>query len=381
VTGPLPPKRIFLSPPHMGSDERDLLLGAFDSNWIAPLGPHVDAFERDLCETVGVPHAAALSSGTAALHLALLMLGVGPGDEVLVSAFTFAASANVVAYLGATPIFIDSDTVSWNMDPALLEEELAACAKRGRLPKAAIVVDLYGQCADYDPILAACARYEVPVVEDAAEALGASYKGKPAGSFGAMAVFSFNGNKIITTSGGGMLVSEEAALVDRARHLATQARDPAPHYQHSGIGYNYRMSNLLAAVGRGQLRVLRDRVSRKREIFHYYRSALGDLPGISFMPIADYGEPNYWLTCILVDPERFGATREDLRIALEKGNIESRPLWKPMHLQPVFKDCRVRGGPGSEGLFRDGLCLPSGTALTDADIERVSGIIREVCHG
>ncbi len=381
VTTSMLPKRIYLSPPHMGPDDRALLLDAFDSNWIAPLGPHVDAFEREFCETVGVPYAAALSSGTAALHLALLMLGVGPGDEVIISTFTFAATANAVMYMGATPVFIDSDPVSWNMDPGLLEEELEAAAKRGKLPKAVIVVDLYGQCADYGPILETCARYRVPVVEDAAEALGASYRGKPAGSFGQIAVFSFNGNKIITTSGGGMFVSEDAAIVERARYLSTQARDPAPHYQHSVVGYNYRMSNLLAAVGRGQLRVLRDRVARKREIFHFHQRVLGDLPGISFMPIASYGEPNYWLTCILVDPARFGSTREDIRLALEKENIESRPLWKPMHLQPVFKDCRVRGGSVSEKIFRDGLCLPSGTALIDVELERVAGIIRAICSG
>ena len=274
VTGPPPLKRIYLSPPHMGLAERELLLDAFDSNWIAPLGPHVDAFEREFCETVGVPYAAALSSGTAALHLALLMLGVGPGDEVIVSSFTFAATANAVMYVGATPVFIDSDPVSWNMDPGLLGEELEAAAKRGKLPKAVIVVDLYGQCADYGPILETCARYGVPVVEDAAEALGASYRGKPAGSFGKIAVFSFNGNKIITTSGGGMLVSEDAALVERARYLSTQARDPAPHYQHSVIGYNYRMSNLLAAVGRGQLRVLQGQGGEEA----------GDLPFLSARP-------------------------------------------------------------------------------------------------
>jgi len=374
-------KRIYLSPPHMELAERELLLDAFDSNWIAPLGPHVDAFEHEFCETVGVPCATALSSGTAALHLALLMLGVSPGDEVLVSTFTFAASANVVAYLGATPVFIDSDPETWNLDTGLLEEELASCARRGKLPKAVVAVDLYGQCADYDRILTACGRYGVPVVEDAAEALGAAYKRKPAGSFGAAAAFSFNGNKIITTSGGGMFVSSDRSLVERARHLATQARDPAPHYEHSGIGYNYRMSNLLAAVGRGQLRVLRDRVSRKRDIFRFYQRALGALPGISFMPIAGYGEPNYWLTCTLVDPTRFGATREEIRLVLEKENIESRPLWKPMHLQPVFKECRVRGGSVSEGIFRDGLCLPSGTTLTDIELERVAGIIQAVCSG
>jgi dTDP-4-amino-4,6-dideoxygalactose transaminase len=373
--------RIYLSPPHMGEKEKELLLNAFDSNWIAPMGPHVDAFEREFCKTVGIPHAAALSSGTAALHLALLMLGVGQEDEVLVPTFTFAATANAVRYLGATPVFIDSDRDSWNVDPGLLEEELATNARRGKIPKAVIVVDLYGQCADYDRILPLCARYGVPVLEDAAEALGASYKGKPAGSFGVAAVFSFNGNKIITTSGGGMFVSLDATLVARARFLSQQARDPAPHYQHSEVGYNYRMSNLLAAVGRGQLQVLRDRVSKKRDIFCFYKRTLGDLPGISLMPIADYGKPNHWLTCILVDPAGFGATREDICLALEKAHIESRPLWKPMHLQPVFKKFRLRGGSVSERLFRDGLCLPSGTALTDGDLERIAEIIRAVWRG
>ncbi len=365
----------------MGATERELLLDAFDSNWIAPIGPHVDAFEREFCETVGVSCAVALSSGTAALHLALLLLSVGPGDEVIVSTFTFATTANAVMYMGATPVFIDSDPINWNMDPGLLREELESAAKRRKLPKAVIVVDLYGQCADYGPIIEVCERYGVPVVEDAAEALGSTYKGRPAGSFGAVATFSFNGNKIITTSGGGMLVSMDAGMVERARHLATQAKDPAPHYQHSKIGYNYRLSNLLAAVGRGQLRVLKDRVSRKREIFQFYQRAFADLPGVSFMPIAGYGEPNYWLTCILVDPVGFGATREDIRQALEKENIESRPLWKPMHLQPVYKDCRVRSGSVSEGIFRDGLCLPSGTALTDGELRRIAGIIRAACRG
>jgi len=371
--------RIYLSPPHMGPEERELLLDAFDSNWIAPLGPHVDAFEREFCEIVGVPHAAALSSGTASLHLSLLMLGVGPGDEVIVSTFTFAASANVVAYLGAVPVFIDSDRETWNMDPGLLAEELASCAKRGKLPKAAVVVDLYGQCADYEPILAACAEYGVPVVEDAAEALGAAYWGKSAGSFGRLSVFSFNGNKIITTSGGGMLASQDASLVERARYLATQARDPAPHYQHSAVGYNYRMSNLLAAVGRGQIALLGDRVARRREIFDYYAENLGGLPGVSFMPEIEGGRSTRWLTCMTVDPKRFGATREDIRLELEAENIESRPLWKPMHRQPVFKDCRVRGGSVSEGIFRDGLCLPSGSSLSDQDLERISGFVSSVC--
>ncbi|TFH29611.1 MAG: aminotransferase class I/II-fold pyridoxal phosphate-dependent enzyme [Deltaproteobacteria bacterium] len=363
----------------MGSMERSLLLDAFDSNWIAPLGPHLDAFEREFCETVGVGHAVALSSGTAGLHLALLLLGVGAGDEVLVSSFTFAATANAVTYTGAFPVFIDSDHITWNMDPGLLEEELKACAKSGKLPKAVIVVDLYGQCADYKQIIEMCTRYEVPVVEDAAEALGASYRGKPAGSFASMAVFSFNGNKIITTSGGGMLVSNDAGFIEKARYLATQARDPAPHYQHSVLGYNYRMSNLLAAVGRGQLTVLQDRVFRKREINQYYQNALGDLPGISFMPEAPYGVSNRWLTCVQIDPDRFGATRKDIRLQLEQENIESRPVWMPMHLQPVFSGCRVRGGSVSAEIFKKGLCLPSGTNLNEVDLDRIVRIVRSAC--
>jgi dTDP-4-amino-4,6-dideoxygalactose transaminase len=370
--------RIYLSPPHMGSTERVLLLDAFDSNWIAPLGPHVEAFEQEFADKVGVRHAVSLASGTAGLHLSLLLLGLGPGDEVLVSAFTFAATANAVVYTGAIPVFIDSDRETWNMDAGLLEEELEACARRGKLPKAVIAVDLYGQCADYDRILHACGKYEVSVIEDAAEALGASFQGKPAGAFGKMAVFSFNGNKIITTSGGGMLVSEDSAIVDRARFLATQARDPAPHYQHSVVGYNYRMSNLLAAVGRGQLANLEERVARRREIFDYYVENLQDLPGVSFMPEIQGGRSTRWLTCLTIDPARLGATREDIRRRLESGNIESRPVWKPMHLQPVFSECRSRGGNVSAAIFESGLCLPSGTSLSRADQDRIIEMIRSV---
>ena len=359
--------RIYLSPPHMGPEERALLLDAFDSNWVAPLGPHVDAFEREFAAKVGIAHAGALSSGTAGLHLALLLLGVKPGDEVLTSSLTFAATANAITYAGARPVFIDCDAATWNMDPALLAEELEACARRGKLPGAVIVVDLYGQCADMDPILAACARYDVPVIEDAAEALGATYKGRPAGTFGAMGVFSFNGNKIITTGGGGMLVSSRKEWIDKARFYATQARDPAPHYQHSHVGYNYRLSNLLAAVGRGQLRVLDDRVARRRANNAFYREALAQpgVEGIEFMPEASYGTSNAWLTCITVDPAVFGATREDIRTHLETCDIEARPVWKPMHLQPVFAECRTRGGRVAERLFELGLCLPSGSSLTD----------------
>ncbi len=368
--------RIYLSPPHMGPDERRLLLEAFDSNWVAPLGPHVDAFEAELAKRLGVGHAVALSSGTAALHLALQLLGVSRDDEVLVSTFTFAASANPVTYLGARPVFIDSEATTWNMDPALLEEELKACAQRGKLPKAVVAVDLYGQCADYEALLPVCARYEVPLVEDAAEALGATFRQRAAGSFGALGVLSFNGNKIITTSGGGMLLANDEAYATKARFLAQQARDPAPHYEHSHIGYNYRLSNLLAAVGRGQLRVLDDRVRVRRANHAFYREALGGLPGIGFMPLSAKGEWNAWLTVITVDPGRFGVDREAIRLALEKENIESRPVWKPMHLQPVFRSCRARGGQVSGAAFERGLCLPSGTALTQADRERIVSVIR-----
>jgi len=362
----------------MGEQERRLLLEAFDSNWIAPLGPHVDAFERELAERVAMPHAAALSSGTAALHLALHLLGVGVGDEVLVSTLTFAASVNPIVYQGATPVLIDSEERTWNMDPDLLEEELAACAARGKLPKAVIVVDLYGQCANFDRIVPICARYEVPIIEDAAEALGSTWRGRPAGSFGTFGVFSFNGNKIITTSGGGMLVSGRADLIERARFLATQARDPAPHYEHSTVGHNYRLSNLLAAVGRGQLQVLDERVARRRENFRRYAEAFAEVDGISMMPVAEEGEPNCWLTCLSIDAAQFGASNEQVRERLAAENIEARPVWKPMHLQPVFRHCRVRGGAVAKRLFAGGLCLPSGSSLTDDDRERVVAAVLSV---
>jgi len=369
-------KRIYLSPPHLDGRERDLLMEAYDSNWITTLGPHVDAFEAELCKKIGVGHAAALASGTSALHLALHMLEVGPGDEVFCSDLTFAATVNVIAYCRATPIFIDSSRETWNMSPELLSQELEAGAKKGKLPKAAIVVDLYGQCADYDAILKICSQYDVPIVEDAAEALGSTYNGTYAGRFGVMGVFSFNGNKIITTSGGGMLVSDNEEYIRRARFLSQQARDPAPHYEHSQIGYNYRMSNLLAAVGRAQLERLDEKVSKRRAINAFYRKALADLPGIEFMPEVSHGKSNCWLTVILITPEKFGADREAVRLALEAENIESRPIWKPLHLQPIFKDCRIRGGAVSEDLFARGLCLPSGTQLTEEDLEGVTKVIK-----
>jgi dTDP-4-amino-4,6-dideoxygalactose transaminase len=371
--------RVYLSPPDVGAGERRMLLDAFDSNWIAPLGPHVDAFEEELARRVGVPHGVALSSGTAALHLALLLSNVGPGDEVLVPTFTFVATANVVTYVGARPVLIDSEPSTWNIDPRLLADELKRRARDGRLPGAVISVDLYGQCADYSPIVAACEEYGVPLIEDAAEALGASYGQQAAGSFGDFAAFSFNGNKIITTSGGGMLVSRSSDLSARARHLATQARQPVPHYEHLEIGFNYRLSNLLAAVGRAQLASLDDRIQRRRAVNERYRKDLSDLPGVEFMPIAAYGEPNYWLTCITIDPERFGSDREAVRLALEAQDIEARPTWKPLHLQPVFTDLDVVGGSVAADVFAHGLCLPSGSNLGQDDQERVVATIRGAC--
>jgi dTDP-4-amino-4,6-dideoxygalactose transaminase len=370
--------RIYLSPPHLGTDELELVQDAIASNWIAPLGPHVDAFEREFAALVGVPHAVALYSGTAAIHLALRLLGLRPGEEVLCSSLTFIASASPIVYEGGQPVFLDAEESTWNLDPDLLEQELAACAARGRLPRAVIVVDLYGQSADYDRIGAACSRHGVPIVSDAAESLGATYRGRMAGTLGTLGTFSFNGNKIITTSGGGMLISENRGLIEQARFLATQARDPAPHYQHSVVGYNYRLSNLLAAVGRGQLRVLSERIEARRRNRAYYEAALRDLPGIAFMPQAPYGEANCWLTCIRVDPEAFGATREDIRLVLEAADIESRPVWKPLHLQPAFAGCRTRGGAVAQAIFEQGLCLPSGSRLTGRDLDRIVRIVRRL---
>jgi dTDP-4-amino-4,6-dideoxygalactose transaminase len=371
-------RRTYLSPPDVGPEERRLLLDAFDSNWIAPLGPHVDAFEQELSEFIGVPHAVALSSGTAALHLALQIHGVTRGDRVLTSTMTFAATANAITYVGATPAFIDVSRETWNLDPDLLEQELETRNRRCEQVAAVLSVDLYGQCADYARITEICARFGVPLLEDAAEALGASCGGIKAGAFGECAAFSFNGNKIITTSGGGMLVSHRSDIIERARHLATQARDPAPHYQHSEIGNNYRLSNLLAAIGRGQLRSLPDKLARRRLVNETYRAALSDLPGVEFMPEAGYGRSNCWLTCVTIDPAMFGASREDIRLALEAENIESRPLWKPMHLQPVFKACPMARGFVAEDLFERGLCLPSGSSLTPEDQARVVGFLESI---
>jgi len=368
---------ILLSTPHMGEKEQEFVKEAFETNWIAPVGPHVDSFEREFSQMVGTLHAAAVSSGTAALHLALRLIGVESGDEVFCSSLTFIATASPITYLGAKPVFIDSDKISWNMNPALLRETLDQRAKLGKLPKAVVLVHIYGQSADIEPILEACNTYEIPLIEDAAESLGATYKGKSPGTFGKIGIYSFNGNKIITTSGGGMLVSEDSEIVEKARFLATQARDPLPYYQHSVIGYNYRMSNILAGIGRGQLLVLKERVQKRQQNFAIYKQALGNLPGIEFMPEASYGESTHWLTCLTIDPLASGSNREQVRLALAQEQIETRPVWKPLHLQPVFSDCECIGGSVSEDLFERGLCLPSGSNLTSNDLERVIQAFRK----
>ncbi len=364
--------RVFLSPPDVGPADRDALLRAFDGGWIAPLGPEVDAFERELAAATGRTHAVALSSGTAALHLALLLAGVDAGDRVLVSTLTFSATVNAIRYVGAIPVFVDSDAATWNMDPERLAEALGS----GERFAACVVVDLYGQCADYDPIVELCDRHGVPLIEDAAEALGAEYRGRPGGSYGAYGALSFNGNKLITTSGGGALVVDDAALAERARFLATQARDPAPHYQHSTVGYNYRLSNLLAALGRSQLADLDRRVATRRGHNAAYREALADLPGVEFMPEVAGGRSTFWLTTLTIDPAAAGVDRETVRLALEAEDIESRPVWKPMHLQPVFAEFPVFGGAVSERLFEHGLCLPSGSSLDDGSRGRVISTVR-----
>jgi dTDP-4-amino-4,6-dideoxygalactose transaminase len=369
------PERIYLSPPHMTGEELKFIQEAFADNWVAPAGPHLTAFESEFAERVGVQHALALSSGTAAIHLGLQLLGVEKDDEVIVSDLTFVGSINPIRYLGAVPIFIDSDAESWNMHPGLLEEFLQKRAKYNRLPKALVVVQLYGQCADMDAILNICQHYNITVLEDAAEALGATYKGKAAGTLGSIGVYSFNGNKIITTSGGGMLVSNNEKLVNQARYLSTQAREPVVHYEHKAIGYNYRMSNILAGIGRGQLSVLAQRVEQKRRIFQYYHDRLGILAGIRFMPEAIWGQHTRWLTVMTVNATSFGVDYETIRLALERENIESRPVWKPMHLQPVYRGCEFIGNGLSEALFNTGLCLPSGTALEPSDLERIIEII------
>ena len=365
-----------LSTPHLGGEERRYLDEALASNWIAPLGPQVDAFEEEFRASVGAGAALALSSGTAGLHLALRLADVGPGDEVLVSTLTFVASVNPIRYLGATPVFVDSETTSWNIDPALVAEVVRTKVRLGRPPKAVIVVHLYGQSADLDPIMAVCAEFGIPVIEDAAESLGSTYRSRWSGTLGWVGVYSFNGNKIITTSGGGMLVANDPAVVARARNLASQAREPAPHYEHSEVGYNYRLSNLLAAVGRGQLEVLERRVNARRAHFSRYLAALGDLPGVEFMPEAAWGRHTRWLTTLTIDPIAFGHDRESVRCALAQMGIEARPLWKPMHLQSLYAGCEVAGGAVAERLFAQGLCLPSGSNLGPAVIDQVAAVVR-----
>ena len=365
--------RIYLSPPDVGPSDLSAIERAFSGGWIAPLGPEVDAFERELAAATGRAHGVALSSGTAALHLALLIHGVRPGSRVLVSSLTFSATANAIHYVGAEPVFVDSDVATWNMDPNRMVEALADGPYAACIP-----VDIYGQCAAYNEIERLCAEHEVPLIEDAAEALGGTYGHNPAGSFGGMAALSFNGNKIITTSGGGALVTDREDWADRARWLATQARDPAPHYQHSEIGYNYRLSNLLAALGRSQLVDLDRRVEIRRSHNHAYRDSLGDLPGVSFMPEGPDSRSTFWLTCLTIDPNEAGVHREEVRLHLESLDIEARPVWKPMHLQPVFRGNRVYGGEVSAEFFENGLCLPSGSTLTEDQRERVIDGFRQV---
>lgn len=369
--------RLYLSPPDMSGDERERLLAAFDSNWITTMGTEVDGFEADVVAYTGAEAAVALASGTAALHLALLLHGVGPGDEVWVSSFTFVAPANAVRYVGASLRFIDSDRATWNMDPELLAAALDEAAAQDRLPAAVIGVDLYGQCAQLDRLAELCDRHEVPFIEDAAEALGATWQGRHAGTWGGLAAYSFNGNKIITTGGGGMLVGD-ADSVARARYLSQQARQPALHYEHTEVGFNYRLSNLLAAVGRGQLATLPDKIDRRHQINERYRTGLAGLDGVTAMPWDERGRPNGWLTVVTVDPG-LGHTPHELCAALEVDDIEARPAWKPMHLQPVFAGVPMVGGEVSEELFATGLCLPSGSAMTDDDVDRVvDGLRRAV---
>lgn len=362
----------------MSGAEMTYIQQAFADNWIAPVGPQLAQFEHDFCTYTGAKHAIALSSGTAAIHLALLTLGIGVGDEVLVSTLTFSGSVNPITYVGASPVFIDSDAASWNMDPNLVEDTLRSKSQTGKLPKAVVPVHLYGQSVDMDAIMTVCIRYGVPIIEDAAEAIGSSYRGRHPGTLGKVGTFSFNGNKIITTSGGGMLVSDDKTLVDHVRKLSTQAREPVAHYEHTEVGYNYRLSNVLAAIGCGQLAVIEDRVRRKREIYDYYKHHLGQLPGLTFIDEMPYGRHTRWLTVMLVDPSEFGTDREGIRLKLEEHNIESRPVWKPMHQQPVFRHYEAVGGAVAERLFERGLCLPSGTALMDKDLDRIISVIEEL---
>jgi dTDP-4-amino-4,6-dideoxygalactose transaminase len=371
--------KIWMSSPHMGGTEQQFVKEAFDTNWIAPLGPNVNGFEQDLELFLGEgSHVAALSSGTAGIHLGLVLLGVQPGDEVLCQSMTFSATANPIKYLNATPIFVDSEADTWNMSPELLETAIKDRIAKGKKPKVIMPVHLYGMPAKMQEINIIAKRYGIPVLEDAAEALGSSINGQRCGTFADISILSFNGNKIITTSGGGALVSATASVVQDARFLATQARDEAPHYQHSRVGYNYRMSNLCAGVGRGQMQVLADRVASRRAIYTQYTEVMGSKKGVSFCNEPEGYFSNRWLSTILIDSEVAGASREDLRLALEKENIESRPLWKPMHLQPVFEGCAFYGDGTSDRLFRDGLCLPSGSNLSEDDMKRVIDVVNSI---
>ena len=371
-------ERIYLSSPHMGGDEIKYIQEAFDSNWISPVGPNIDEFERSIQEYTHVPYAAALSSGTAAIHLALIMLGVEHGDEVICSSFTFSGSCNPIVYQRATPVFVDSEKETWNIDPELLEEAIQDRIKKGKKPKAVILVHLYGMPAKIDEIMKVASRYEIPVIEDAAEALGSKYNGKSLGSFGEIGIYSFNGNKIITTSGGGALVSHKKEYVAKAKFLATQARDSAPHYQHSEVGYNYRLSNICAGIGRGQMEVLDKHVNLRRNIYRRYKTGFGKYDGIEFLDEPRDFFSNRWLTTILIDSEVLGLDREMIRQNLENDNIESRPLWKPMHQQPIFEKAPFYGNGNSERLFETGLCLPSGSNMTNKQYLRVEYKLKQI---
>lgn len=373
-------QRIYLSPPHMGNAELSYIEDAFATNWIAPLGPHVDAFEKDITDFLSVKACAALSSGTAALHLALIQLNVQQNDFVICPTFTFSASANPIVYQKAIPVFVDSETETWNMDPELLEEAIQYCLRQNKKPKAIIVVHLYGMPAKMTAIRKIAEDHGIPIIEDAAESLGSTYDGKHTGTFGNFGILSFNGNKIITTSGGGALISSNAEAIKKTRFLATQARDPAPHYQHSSIGYNYRMSNICAAIGRGQMEVLGDRVISRKKNFDYYQNALIDLPFISFLPEPKNVSSNRWLTTIQVNTKLTHATPETIRLALEAVNIEARPLWKPLHLQPVFNAYPAFISGVSAQLFELGLCLPSGSALSESQLDRIVTVIATSSH-
>ncbi|MDR3668324.1 MAG: DegT/DnrJ/EryC1/StrS family aminotransferase [Ignavibacteriaceae bacterium] len=378
MTNIIKPK-IWLSSPHMGEEEFKFVKEAFDTNWIAPLGPNVNGFEQDLCNYTGCTYSAALSSGTAAIHLSLILLGVKEGDEVICSSFTFSASANPILYLKANPVFVDSEKLAWNMNPEFLEAAILDRIAKNKKPKAIIIVHLYGMPAEMNNVMGIANKYEIPVIEDAAEALGSSYNGKPLGSFGVMGILSFNGNKIITTSGGGALISDNKNYIEKARFLSTQARDNAPHYQHSEIGYNYRMSNVCAGIGRGQIKVLDQRVKQRRDNFKFYENEIGRFPGIDFQVEKMGCFSNRWLTTIIIDPQKTGGiTREDLRIAMVNENIECRPLWKPMHLQPVFEKYPFYGDHTSEKLFENGLCLPSGSNLSSESRLRIINCFKSV---